>query len=380
MLRTVLPRYAGLVLSSLFLTALVGCGSESFAPPPPPELSQIPNARNTPPAVALELILAGSDGSWRAALEEATRLEAGKAKVLFTSARPATGDPPAKQADLIRAAAGRGINVLVVEPNETPEVAEALNEVRTRGVTVVLYWRSVPARDPGVPIPVVRYAAYARPAEELVGKVIQDAKDSKLAPDGPALVSVDSPAAPDAQEMVDAITSALKKHGVKDVKTVPVAGGPEAATKAFAKEVDADPKATIAIGLDESGTNAVLGEYQELRSHRGMAMGAIASLDRTLSASAKMDFAAIVDRNYSRLAKKAIELATSQQRGEKVDADTRVPLELLPRSRAGTALRASGVDPKSLAPTADAIPALPGAHGLPDKDPTIPVVKDAKKP
>jgi ABC-type sugar transport system substrate-binding protein len=380
---------AGLVLSALLFVA--GCGPDAFAPPPSPELSQIPSSATAPPALSVELILADPGGMWRSALQEGVRGEAAKAKVLFNASVAGAPGKPSRQSELVRDAAGRGISAMLVEPGDDPDLAAALAEARGKGAAVVLLWKpltgTVAGEGSAQRPPVVRFGPFENVARLLAGAVVEDVKASKLPADGRFLIAEGVPGAPDARELTAAVTKALGAAGVKEVKTLPITVTKDTDVQATfataAHAIDADPKVTAVIGIDEEGTNAALGSLEKVKPGRKYAMGAVASLDRELTPAAKFSFAALADRNYSRLARKAIELAAAQARGEAVAAETKVPLDYHPRSKAATTLKAQGVDTKAfekaLEPNTDAIPTLPGASGLSDKGPRPEAGKAAEK-
>ena len=158
------------VLAGLMVTT--GCGCGSFVETPPQELkkpldsgfaatydrpadpatpsaapARSENKRPGGSAPIVELILARPADTDRMYLEQALRREMGRARMIFRMTPPESGVTltPEKQAGAIRAAAGRGVAGLIVEPLDGPAVVDALYDAVGRGVAVLLLDRPVPA-------------------------------------------------------------------------------------------------------------------------------------------------------------------------------------------------------------------------------------------
>ena len=162
------PGWAFAVLA-LVLSAIAGCGSDAFAPPPPPELNAVPTL-TAPTAVALsvEMIVCGPGSPERLLWETAARQEAGRLKVILRITRLQAGDPPSAEAEQVRSAVGRKASVLMVEPLDDPVVAAALNDARAGGTPVVTLIRKVPSRDPGRPLASVTFTPYEETARKFL--------------------------------------------------------------------------------------------------------------------------------------------------------------------------------------------------------------------
>jgi ABC-type sugar transport system substrate-binding protein len=149
---------------------LAGCDSTTFVPTPPPELNEPVKpgiaatfdragsaATSSVPAAGkpagqgariVELILAQPPDPDRVLLDQLLRIELAKVLIPLRLTQP---DPqkrwlPEDLAGAIRAAVGRGVAGLVVEPSEEAVVIDALYDAVGRGVPVLLLDRPVPAR------------------------------------------------------------------------------------------------------------------------------------------------------------------------------------------------------------------------------------------
>src|SRR5262245_22774306 len=91
------------VLASL----LCGCDSNSFVPPPPAELASTAGPAQSSVKV-IEMVLRADDTPDRSIWAQVGRVDSGASRVSFRSSAPAAGDPPKRQAELIRRAAARG--------------------------------------------------------------------------------------------------------------------------------------------------------------------------------------------------------------------------------------------------------------------------------
>lgn len=170
-----------LVLAALAAT-FAGCDGGS-----PLNRGAAPAAVAQPESVSeLVLVLPGMDSSRYNLWARVAQAEAGQARLIFNIARPEPTDPPARQAELIREAAGRGVAALVVVPDASADLGPALADARERGIVVVALDGSV--ESAGAPFPSVEMTPLAESAEAMVGKLIQDAQAADLPIQGPARI------------------------------------------------------------------------------------------------------------------------------------------------------------------------------------------------
>ena len=324
------PALAGGILGAL---ALGGCG-EGFVPPPPPELSAIPDVRPAGSSPTIEMVLAAPPSNERVLWEGTVRREAGVERIIFSSSRPETGAPAARQAELIRAAGDRKPSALIVEPADDPEVVEALKAVRDAGTPVVLLHRGVDAKDAGKAFPVVTYSPFPAAAKELVEAVRKEARDKNVPAETPALVVHGFQGGPSSDRMRDALVDALKEAGAPPAGVLDVTQDMEAGKALVKERVEAEPGIGIVLADDDSAYSAALAVNQDYvnaakdgtpPARPAFLLGGTVSRDRPAGATVA-DCVGLVDRNISALARKALREAIALSKGESVPPVTRIPL------------------------------------------------------
>ena len=317
--------WRGAVACLALVTTMLAAPSCSFTPEPPPELSAISDTQNIA-TITVELILAGDVVDDRLSWEQAARLEASNAKAIFTVARITNADPASKMAELIRDAMKRGISALVVEPVEGSEFVEAVNDARDQGVAVVVLDKAVPGRDPSKTYPTVIYTAFEEPARRLIEGVIKRAQADGLPSDGSALVLVSPKYGPDTESRVATLIKTLEKAGIAKVERLEFEGNFEVADKVLTAKLESDPKITLVICHEEQGISGAVASRQALKSKRKFEVAGTSSVDRVLSATVLSASSGIVDRNVPNLARQALKIAVGMAKGEKVPAETLLPL------------------------------------------------------
>jgi ABC-type sugar transport system substrate-binding protein len=276
---------AGAAATVALLAALMssaGCGSTSFVPPPPPESSpardsgpaaryDVPRDAATSPVPAarkpegkhqggaakiVELILARPADTDREYLAIALRRELGKDRTIFRLTQPESGASfsPEQLADAIRAAVGRGVAGLVVEPREQPAVVDALHEAVGRGVAVLLLDRAVPARG-GRSIPRVEFTGFADVGPRIVQDVLEADRSRKRADPGRIILLHHRSEDPYLEPSLASLLGPCKASG-KPTEIIAFEGPSEGATAAVRKSLEADPKLDILLADDTSGTLA----------------------------------------------------------------------------------------------------------------------------
>lgn len=331
MLRLVQGRKAVFSLLAMVLPWLSGCESSSFVPPPPPELSALPDTREgTGKAVSLALILPSTANVERDVWLKVARYEAGRKKVLYTEAFAGQGDPPAKQADLIRAEAERGGSVLLVEPDKGSEVVSALKEARKRGVSVLLLGHRPEGLEPASAFPLVTFAAIDKPAKLLVDALINDTKDSGLPAGGHGLIVV---AKGGGEANIAAVRAAFKEAGIDHVEVCEIKPIYGEGAKDVKVRFEADPKITMAVGVDSQGLSGAFTAVTEMKEKRAFSVGGCAEVDPVLLGSMMTMCAGMIDRSQSAFGLKAIRQGIRMAKGEKVEESMEVPTPFVNRNR-----------------------------------------------
>ncbi|MGE3818156.1 MAG: hypothetical protein AB7I30_01860 [Isosphaeraceae bacterium] len=328
-------------MASWLLIVVCGCGENGFVTPPPPELTALGNADSTPPH-SIELILAPESTRDNEAIGLAMRREAARRTHFFHLSRPSPGDPPERQATLIRHAASQPRPILLVEPIDSPEVFEALREVRARGTPVVAIGRRVmtaaagssPSSDSSndqTTISIVDFAKDDTPIRELVGLVLRDVRATELSPDSHALIVAMDTRSPGIDTAIATIRSALESSGFHEHEIASIQGDLEKDGRLVTERVAADPRLGLVFALEVDGVNAAMAAYETLKTSRVLRMGGIMSIDSELPPAMTVNYSGMIDRNLTRLADRAFTQGLELARGVPVTDVVEIPLRLVPR-------------------------------------------------
>ncbi|MDR3636039.1 MAG: substrate-binding domain-containing protein [Isosphaeraceae bacterium] len=311
----------------LFLTCWVaGCDSLTMAPPAAPELSSITRPSETPPRT-LELVLGGEtiDRLFWAAKGPPM---AERRKVVCYEAHLGAGDPPAKQAELIRNALERHVSALIVEPVDAPEVVDALRSAQAQSVPIVLLDHPVPGLGNAGPVTLVALPDFGPSARSIVASAQASAKTRKLPADGRALLLVNSRTDRRSADRVAALRSALKEAGTGLSETLQFTDTGEAIESSLRAKLTADPKITFVFAEEDQGLAAANHLRQELRDKRPFVTAGYFHFDSRDEPVPIEGCAAAVDGNQRGLIARAVDSAVRLANGEKVPDRIEVPLVL----------------------------------------------------
>lgn len=330
--------------AALLLSALaVGCDTNPVLPPPPPELAALADPKSLTPVSSVAMILAPGTSVDRESWVRSARREAGQAKVLFSATRPALSDPADRQAVLIRAAARNGVSALLVEPVDAPGVAKALNDVRDAGTPVVLIGRRVASRDPARPFPLLVFEPFDGPARTLVGAVRAQNQGAGLPDDGHALIAFRAGSDPDAEAMAHRLEAALREGGVRDVAIVRLGEGDDQgkgqAQALLKARIEAEPKVTMVLAIENGVVNAALDAHDALRATREFSVAGTLSSDLGVSDALLSACAGLVIRDHHEFGRRAFQRALAVARGETVSATEEVPTPFQGRAAGIPAVR-----------------------------------------
>lgn len=302
----------GTVLATL---SLAGCG-ESFLSPPPPELTALPETTRITPAKTIEFIIAGQRTPDRENWIPTAMQESGRVKAIVLVDRPEPNDPPAKQAELIRKAISRGVDAMVIEPMDDPEVVKALGEVHAKGIPLVLIGRKIamePSGESGqdtkpAPVGTIHFAPFEPAARTLARSIVKDARASGIPGDAHALIVVNKAFGDAANEQIALLTQAVQEAGFGPVLAVPFAGDYNNGRDALVAAMEADPKAQILLTHEDEGIAAILDAYAKVKEKRVLTLAGVMAIDRKENASVIAQCAAVIDRNGRTLIRQAIQM------------------------------------------------------------------------
>jgi ABC-type sugar transport system substrate-binding protein len=277
---------AGAAAMAAMLAASVisaGCDSASFVPPPPPELNEpvrpgfvatyegAGNAATSSVTVAekhagrgvriVQLILARPPDADRVYFDVVLRRELAKVQIplRLTQPEPRQRSSPEDLAGAIRAAVGRGVAGLVVEPSEEAVVVDALYDAVGRGVAVLLLDRPVPARG-GKSIPRVEYTAFADVGRHVVAAVLEADRNLKPAKAGRIVFLHHRSDDPYLERSFESLLGPCQAAG-KPMEMLEFDGDAEQGMAVLRKSLESDPEIDILMADD------ALGVYVGFRIH-----------------------------------------------------------------------------------------------------------------
>jgi|GEM_PF-5669590 len=319
-----MSRFLALTLGSFVLTlalAVSGCGeSDSFMPPPPPELA---GPTVEPTVKVVEMVLPSDPTFEREALAQLVRVVASRGRSSFRLSIPEASAPAQRQAELIRNAADRGASVLIVEPMPDPAVTKALVEVRAKGVPAVVLGDV--ASEPDKPFPTVRAAPLLESAAKLVEAAAEDATAAKIPADRTAVVlSVRTPQS-DLKAYGEALEAAARKAGLTVSELLTFDGKSEGAQKALRERLDSDPKLGIVLTVEDVGMAAALDVRDKLEGKRAFIVAGFARDLGQLADVASVQAAAVAARDLPAIAQEAYNAAIGLVDGETVPEQSVVP-------------------------------------------------------
>ncbi|MFI5455385.1 MAG: sugar ABC transporter substrate-binding protein [Isosphaerales bacterium] len=363
---------AGVVL----VMAPFGCDSGSFIPPRPDELGGDtgapvsatstgpgPAGWETEPAAAktLELILDRRDPDEEGIVSAAARIQGGLDMVKLKISLLGEQDLPARQVDLVREALARHPLALIVEPADPTDrrLAQVIDEARGEGVPVVLLGRSLagdqgtspnlanakpatgnsptqPGTGPGAatvpnprsrkPLVVVKPPPFASSAQQLVASAIRNAKNAHLAPQGGAVLVINTIGDPFIQDRVAAIRSALEAIGISTIKEVSFSKMSEEGSKLLTARLKADPKLVLVFSVDSLSSMAARTAMNQILLVRPFIAAGYAAEESYASATQMGDFAAVALFAPTRQVRKAVNAAVALAQGRTVPSLIELPI------------------------------------------------------
>jgi ABC-type sugar transport system substrate-binding protein len=322
-------RFPACVSLSLIIV-VCGCDQPPSGPVTTVAFDQAIGPSGAAKATQIVFILPAERTDELAVWEQVGRMEAGLARAIFEARRPQPGDPPARQAELVREAAQRGASALIVVAENPEAIAPALAEVRDQGVPIVLLDR--PVAVPGQPLTLVTRPPVDAPARALVAAAVEAAKAEGFPPDGPALILSSSRSDENVQARVSAFKSALADAGVTLVDSARYGMGvanPLAAEsrETILKSLTERPGIAIILSADELGIRGATLAREVLGPGAKFVLAGFTANAKILDLVAKRETAALVDLNQVGIARQAVQTALKKVSGETVPERVEVAFE-----------------------------------------------------
>jgi ABC-type sugar transport system substrate-binding protein len=359
------------IAAVLFTATLAGCDSDTIAPPPPGKARPAGVSGGSIPTRAKEivLVLPAAENNDLMIYDLAARNESGLLKVFFRALKPSPGDPPTKQAELIKAAAAEGASALVVVPDATKETAEALAALDAKKTPVVLLVRT-PAGGAPASATLVDYEPSEVSARKLVDAIVADGKLAGAKPGAPViLVTLKDPDENSAGRDA-ALAEALKAAGLPVAATVPATADSNALQAAIQAALKAHPEAFAVVCDDEPALLSANGIRREMKDRKFLVTGYSAGRGN-LQTILVGPVSAVAERSVENLARRAVRVALERAQGKETPAKVLVALET----------RKGNVTAESLQPPSSEPPGLNAKRpGLPQTAPPTGTIPEAKKP
>jgi ABC-type sugar transport system substrate-binding protein len=223
------------------------------------------------------------------------------------------------QADLVRQAAARKPQALIVEPEvpPSPDLARAVSEALAAKVPVVVLGRPIPGveKRPGAaPLVVVGPPSFADSARKLVQLAIRNARNAKLNPEGGALLLVAPASDRFVEERVAAVRDALKAEKIAAVDELLIPNQPGEGAEILRKRLLADPKPSLVFTVDFTGSSAS-NSASDIAEKRPFIPAGYTSDESLPRMAVHGEFAAIAEFSPTRLIQRTISVAAAVAQG-----------------------------------------------------------------
>ncbi len=308
----------GVVLGMLVL----GCDS---SPPGPPVVSERDEASPSGPRV-IALIEPARRSAQVGLWEQMAMMVAGDEKALMQVHRPESYAPLGRQAELVREAVDNGADALIVIPGEESQnLAEALENVRDQGVSIVLLNREVEVR--GEPLPLVTFTASSEAARNLVEVMLQAARKADFPAEGPALILRRTNPDADRSERNEALRAALTEAGVTVLPDRTYSGDWESAIEALKAAYRDEPKPVMVFTEEDDGLLAASSLREDLTSEGNVPfiLGGFAAQRRSFDQVDYGEAAGLVDLNLGEAARRAVTSVLALAQGKEIPARVEIP-------------------------------------------------------
>ena len=303
----------GLVVA---VAALAGCDSDSFAPPPPiaPRPSSVSGGI---PGRAKEvaLILSREDNDESAFIESIARLEAGTIRAVYQSIKPAPGDPPGAQGDLIRRAVADGASAIVVVAEDPKVVAEAIGSIDTKKVPVVLLGRPVPGASGAT---LVTFPSFAASAKEIVGAIAEAAKKAGFPDDAPVILLKVEPRDETSAARDAAIIEAIGATKHRIVTSILLTNPTDSVRPTLDAAIREHPDLCAVLADTDDGLNLASAARGALKTRGKFLIGGYLLARGNLQVVNSGQVTAVAERNLDGLVRRSIQVAIDRAEGKAV--------------------------------------------------------------
>ncbi len=335
----------GLAMAAVLGLSMVGCSGDFIPPPPstdasadvggamPARAGKAVNVRSsvTPDSAGtvrrIDVIFATRHDPYLADLERiAARTQAGyeHARLHFfpddTQAEPIQKK---SQAAIVRDSIAAKTSAIIIDPDDLADkdLAAALRDARAAKIPVVLLGHPLTAetdpKSPGAaPMIVVAPTPFAETAKRLVELSIRNVKNSRLKPEGGAIVIRSTPSDRLQDDRARAIREALKEAGIDAIAEVTVPLDTDLGTDQLVKALQQHPHATMAFFVDLYGVSASNNAAPKVRPKIAFIQAGYVADESRNRAVNSGQYAGIAEYDANRLIRKAVTVAVAAAHGK----------------------------------------------------------------
>lgn len=312
-------RLCGQVTSLVFVALLGGAGCSDR----PNAIEEAP-LDSAPSTRTVRMILPAKITPESEVWEQVAQMQVGAARLPMSVARPEPGAPASKQAEMIREVTDPS-TILIVEPQDPQAIAQALEDVRARGVSIVLLDRPVPTA--GKRIPVVEFGPTDPAVKAMVEESIKVAKQAGAPDSGPAQIFVPAGTLDGrSSARLAMLKDQLKAAGVTLLPDVAIGSNDDLA-KVMREKLLSTPRPNLLFGVADHIVKSLCFTWNREEVGNLPVVGGYIADKQNLNALNYSGCVSIVDLNIRELARVAVDTALALADGQSVPDRIQVPVE-----------------------------------------------------
>jgi ABC-type sugar transport system substrate-binding protein len=327
---------------------VLGCDSASFVAPRPAELgggdssagpvsgAGAGGARSAELSTrTIELITGPLNSGYSEGVKKIARIQAGLDAALIQINVAGEDGKPLEAPALAQSALARNPKALVLYflDESEPAMAGVITQARAKGVPVVVIagpragLQSSKAKAPdaqggstSTPAPLVHVVpeSLTAAARSIVEAAIRNARNAKLKPEEGAILTINEASDSLVEERAEALREVLKSEGIKTIQDLRFSGNLGEAKERVIELLRAHLKAVIVVSADHIGLTASFQAMSEMGPQRPYVVAGFTPEESGGNMTKTGEFAAVAIYSPERLLRKAVYIAASLGRGEKV--------------------------------------------------------------
>lgn len=231
------------------------------------------------------------------------------------------------QAAIVRDSIAAKASAIIIDPDDpaNKELAAALRDARAAKIPVIVLGHPFagetdPKSSGAAPMILVAPQPFAESAKRLVELAIRNVKNSRLNPEGGALVLRSSPPDRLQDDRARAIRDALKEAGIDAIAEVALPFNTDIATDQLVQAFQQHPLATMAFFLDVYGVAASNNAAPKLRPKISYVQAGYVIEDNRIRMVNSGQYAGIAEYDPNHLIRKAVMVAAAAAHGKESKA------------------------------------------------------------